>query len=258
MAPASRSGPAVEYPLALRLLDHQIEGPDNAPLANVDDLELELTEDGLLVTALLCGPGSLGERLPGRIGRWTLAAWNRLSLQPHPDPIRIPLMEVRDIGSAVVLDTEAARAVERRLTLELWLRAHLINQIPGSGAEPTPEAGPRLRRAPSVAAPTGDRTVLLLSRLLGFEVSRGGASLGRVHEVLAQRTTGHGPVVGPLRVTGYVVGPRAAGSTFGYDRHPEHGPWVLRALIRSLHRHDVEVRSEQVEDLDLIHRRITA
>jgi hypothetical protein len=156
-----------------------------------------------------------------------------------------------------MLHAEAARAVERRLTLELWLRAHLVNQIPGSGAEPTPAGEPRLRRAPSVAAPTRGRTILLLSRLLEFDVTRDGASLGRVHEVLAQRTTGHGPVVGSLRVTGYVVGPRAAGSTFGYDRHPENGPWLLRALIRSLHRHDVEIRSEQVEELDLVHRHLT-
>jgi hypothetical protein len=252
MGPAA----AMEYPLALRLLDHQIEGPDKTPLANVDDLELEVSPAGLSVTALLCGPGALGERLPARIGRWTLAAWHRLALQEHPSPIRIPLMEVRHIGSAIEVAAETARAVEQRLTLERWLGAHLVNRIPGSGAEPAPSPGPRLRRAPSVAAPSAGRTVIPLSRVLGFEAMRDGRSLGRVHEVLAEGTTGHGPVVGPLSVTGYVVGPRATGSTFGYDRHPEHGPWLLKAVVRFLHRHDVEVRPEHIRELDLLHGRI--
>jgi hypothetical protein len=250
------TGTTVEYPLALRLLDHQIEGPDGSPLANVDDLELELSPAGLTVTALLCGPGALGERLPGRIGRWTLAVWRRLSLDPHPSPLRISLMEVRDIGSAVVLSAEAASAVQQRLTLENWLRDHLIAQLPGSRLEPSPEPGPRLRRAPVAERPERGVRTLLMSRLLGTDAVRDGASLGRVHEVLATRSTGHGPVVGPLEVTGYVVGPRDTGSTFGYDRHPETGPWILRALIGLLHRRDEEIRTHDVLELDPIGRRL--
>jgi hypothetical protein len=247
---------AVEYPLALRLLDHQIEGPDGSPLANVDDLELEASPTGLSVTALLCGPGALGERLPGRLGRWTVAIWKRLSLEPHPSPLRISLMEVRDITSAVMVTAEAAQVVEQWLTLENWLREHLIARLPGSRAEPNPEPGPRLRRAPVVERPERGTRTMLLSQLLGTDAVRGDTSLGQVHEVLAARTTGHGPVVGPLEVTGYVVGPRDTGSTFGYDRHPEHGPWILRALLRPMHRHDVEVRREDVLELDPVARRL--
>src|ERR1700712_4551194 len=121
----------VEYPLALRLLDHQIDGPDGAAVQKVGDIELEVTDHGIFATALLCGPGALGERLPGLLGQWTVATWRRLSGLEHPRPIRIPLDQVRDIGSGLTITREAAATARQRLSLETWLGQHLVNRLPG-------------------------------------------------------------------------------------------------------------------------------
>jgi hypothetical protein len=53
-----------------------------------------------------------------------------------------------------------------------------------------------------------------------------------------------------------VVGSRNTGSTMGYDRHPEHGPWILAKPVMALHRDDVEISAGDVLDLDTAHRRI--
>jgi hypothetical protein len=248
----------VEHPLALRLLDHQIDGPDGAALAKVDDIELRVGAEGLTATALLCGPGALGERLPGRLGQWTRDGWRRLSLEAYPRPIRIPLIEVREVSAVITTTEEAAKSVRQRLTLERWLLDHLIRRLPGAEVDPSPAAEVRHRRAADLAATESDDPVLRFSELLTFEVfSPDGKSLGRIHEVIATRQQVRGPVLGPMPVTGYVVGPRATGSTMGYDRHPEHGPWLLRAGILALHRRDVELSASDVEEVDLVHRRVT-
>jgi sporulation protein YlmC with PRC-barrel domain len=248
-----------ELPLALRLLDHQIDGPDGAALTKVDDIEITVTPGGLTATALLCGPGALGERLPGRLGQWTLASWRRLSLEPYPRPIRIPLIEVRRIGSAIVVTEEAARAVQQRLTWERWLYEHLIKRLPGSGAVSHPEPGSRQRGTAELDTQEHDVAVIRLSNLLGFEVhGQAGHSLGTVHEVIAQRPSTDQPALGPVPVIGYIVGPQHTGSTFGYDRHPEHGPWLLRAGVLALHRRDVQVSAHHVTELDIAQRTLVA
>ena len=246
----------VEYPLALRLLDHQIDGPDGSAVGKVDDIELEITPEGIAATALLCGPGALGARLPGRLGGWTIATWRRLSDQRHPAPIRIPLEYVHRIGSAITLTREAATAAKHQLTLEDWLGDHLINRIPGSGLEPNPEPHERLRAAADLANPERTRTVLL-SHFLTFRAFQGEHDLGTVHEVNTQRITPNAPIVGRLTVTSYVIGQRGSGSTFGYDQHPEHGPFVVRALIHRLHRKDTRVEAGDVQSLDIAQRRMT-
>ncbi|MFL6098490.1 MAG: hypothetical protein ACJ71T_00870, partial [Actinomycetales bacterium] len=192
-----------------------------------------------------------------RLASWTLAVWRRITLDPYPAPIRIPLTEVQEITSAVRLTPQAAGAVQRRLTLEAWLRQHLINKIPGSGAEPSPPAEPRQRSAPAVEALEAGTITVRLSALLGYTAYSGTAGLGRVHEVTALHTRPSAPIVGRMPVNGYVIGPRNAGSTLGYDRHPEHGPRLLRAGILALHRHDVTIAAADVTELDPVHRRIT-
>lgn len=52
------------------------------------------------------------------------------------------------------------------------------------------------------------------------------------------------------------VGPRNTGSTFGYDRTPEHGPWMLRAPLLALHRRDVRISHRDTTQLDIGHRRL--
>lgn len=247
----------IEVPLALRVLDHQIQAPDGSPVANVDDIELELSGNNLTATALLCGPGALGERLPGRLGTWTLAIWRRITLDPYPRPLRVPLTEVQDITSAVILTPEAARTLQRRLGLETWLQQHLIDKIPGSGAEASSPPEARPRRAPDTERENGQTTTLRLSALLEFEAHHGDSLLGRVHEATALRTAPANPIVGAMRIVSCTIGPRATGSTLGYDHHCVQGPALLRAGILALHRHDLTASASDVTNIDVAHRHLT-
>jgi hypothetical protein len=251
----------IHFPLALRLLDHQIDGPGGAALAKVDDIELELRDTGLVATALLCGPGALGPRLPGRVGLWTTAVWRRLSLDPNPTPIRIPLLAVRDISAVVTVTVEAELAVSRRLTVERWLAEHLVERLPGSRSEPLPVPSPRTRGAVDLSPQEWEQPEvprLRLSDVLTFSAQVDGREAGTIHEVVAVREQPRSPVVGAMPIVGYVAGGRRSGSTFGYDRHPEHGPWLLRAAMLAWHRHDTRIAQQDLQAFDHVNRRVTA
>jgi sporulation protein YlmC with PRC-barrel domain len=77
-----------------------------------------------------------------------------------------------------------------------------------------------------------------LSDLLGARVTDAEeVPLGEVIDVrLAQVGKPH-LAMAELEVESLVVSPRATGSLFGYDRRPDQGPLLLRAIIRFLHRH---------------------
>jgi hypothetical protein len=120
---------------ALQLLDHQLIDRDGRLAGKVDDLELTRQDDGrLVVTAILSGPGALGPRLPGVLGRSVLAWWRRLDDDSDPAPARIPWPAVSDIASAVTLST--ARAELPNQGLENWARANIIAKLPGAGHAP--------------------------------------------------------------------------------------------------------------------------
>ena len=120
------------YDAALHLLDRQIVDRDDAPVANVDDLELSERADGrLAVSALLTGPGALGPRTGGRLGSWMVAVWRRLRPDADPRPGRIEARLVTRTDSAVHV---AARARDLRVDgFEQWTRVHVIEKIPGAG-----------------------------------------------------------------------------------------------------------------------------
>lgn len=122
------------FDLRLRVLDRQIVDPDGAMVCKVDDVELVADDDGgYVVTALLAGPLALGPRLPGRLGRWTVALARRWAADPEPVPPRIPFERVTELGSAVVLDR--SRDQLGIAPLEDWVRSHVIDRIPGSRHE---------------------------------------------------------------------------------------------------------------------------
>lgn len=116
---------------ALHLLDRQLIDRDGGLCGKVDDLELTETPEGqCYVSAVVCGPGALWYRL----GRRRLGTWLRTrlgsSFTDAPDPDRIPMRRVRDIGSTVRLSgshTELGSAAA-----ENWVRDHIISHIPGS------------------------------------------------------------------------------------------------------------------------------
>jgi hypothetical protein len=97
----------------------------------VDDVELELDDDGVpTVAALLVGQRVLGQRIGGLVGRWLEAVACRLSPTPDPPPIRIPFGDVASVTSEIRLTVSRDRIPEP--PLETWLREHLIERIPGS------------------------------------------------------------------------------------------------------------------------------
>jgi sporulation protein YlmC with PRC-barrel domain len=76
-----------------------------------------------------------------------------------------------------------------------------------------------------------------LSDLLGCTVhDPDGTCLGTVTDV---RLAQIGPIEGPsaeLVIESLLVSPRATGSLFGYERRAEQGPWLVRAVVRWIHR----------------------
>ncbi|WP_433236430.1 hypothetical protein ACQPYK_27075 [Streptosporangium sp. CA-135522] len=91
-----------------------------------------------------------------------------------------------------------------------------------------------------------------MSELIGRVVhDASGEVVGQVADV---RLTQNGPMLGQVQhafaVDGFVVVPRHTGQLFGYERAvADHGPWLVRAVIRRLHRHSVFASWEQVADL---------
>lgn len=133
----------VSYDAALRLLDRQVIDSDGALVCNVDDLEIDVSGGGPpRIVALLTGPGVLGPRTGGFIGRWIVATWRRLSPTGDPRPGRIDIHLVADIDSAIHLAvprrrlTELADGDQGIDGFEQWAHSVIIGRIPGAGHDP--------------------------------------------------------------------------------------------------------------------------
>ncbi|WP_457254751.1 hypothetical protein [Pedococcus sp. P5_B7] len=257
--------------VVLRILDHQVVGPEGELLGNVDDLELVVSHDGWTITALQVGPAALGQRLPGRLGRWTVAIWRRLQTSPDPHAARVAVADVRDIGSAITVTRTAAQALAASFGLELWLREYVVSRIPGAkggGDERdqgrAPEAGgdePDRGRARKGRGTTTPRSTTVpsgravrtgaVSDVIGARVfARDGSELGVVLDLLcadpaSNRARDH------LTVTHVQYGPHTAGSQLGYDADSRQGPLVVGAVVRWWQRGHRVASIEDVVDVDL-------
>ena len=260
----------VRLDVALRLLDHQIVGPEGELLGNVDDIELLETAAGLLVTGIAVGPGALAQRLPGRVGDWLYAIWHRLHPASDPRPIVVPVEHITRLGSAVEVDEHAAEALAEAFGLEMWLRTYVIARIPGAkgggdqraGSGPAPhDATPARGKGSAYEGPSSDegRTVgedwqprpnaRFLSTLLGRPVVDGSDhEMGRVCELYCQARPLDGPQ-SPMRVTHLEYGRHQRGSELGYTSDPEQGPWVLAQILRGWQRHNRVVPVTSIERL---------
>lgn len=117
----------------LSLLDRQILTSDGRMVGKVDDVELELRDDGrLYVTALLSGPGALGPRLGGGLGTIVRGTWSRLS--GRSEPARVDWSQVAHLTSAVELGVSAEGVSLDGF--EVWVRDRFIAALPGSGVDP--------------------------------------------------------------------------------------------------------------------------
>jgi sporulation protein YlmC with PRC-barrel domain len=119
------------YWAALQLLDRQIVDRVGRMAGNVDDVELEVDDDGrLYVSAVLAGPGVLAPRLGlRRFGNWLRRA-HAVVEDDGGDPARVPLARIADIGNHVTVSLQH----EEMGTFhgERWMRDHVIGRIPGS------------------------------------------------------------------------------------------------------------------------------
>ncbi|GAA6527647.1 hypothetical protein [Intrasporangium sp. DVR] len=246
--------------IVLRVLDHQVVGPEREIVGKVDDLELTGPGTDLAVTGFAVGPGGLSQRLPGRLGAWVGAVWRRLSSSSDPQPVVVPVVHVADLGSAIVLGERVAEALQASFGLERWLRRHVVSRIPGakggeqeteagaaSGSDataspaPGPEASARPTDPPTRPPRPGARW---LSALLGAPVlDEDGHHLGDLIEVHCRS--------GPRRwtVTHLQVTRSALGTELGYHADPHQGPALLKWAFRRLQRRDLLVPVADITEI---------
>jgi hypothetical protein len=114
----------------LDLLDRQLVDPEGLMAGNVDDLELELRDEGPPeVVSILAGPGALARRLGGRLGAWLASAHDLLKDPDRRGPARISFGVVARVGSQV--DLTLGREDLDTFEFERWVRDHVIAKIPG-------------------------------------------------------------------------------------------------------------------------------
>jgi hypothetical protein len=92
-------------------------------------------------------------------------------------------------------------------------------------------------KAPREGVLRRDRVEHRLGELTGMDVVTGGPGQERLGSVLDARFA-PGPN-GRLVLVSLIVGHGRPGSLLGYDRRRAQGPWLVRKLVRRLHRHTV-------------------
>jgi len=241
------------YDAALHLLDRQLVDPDGRLVAKVDDLEVvEGADRRITLTAVLTGPGALGPRMHGRLGEWMVAVWSRLHPAEQPRPGRIPMGDLVRVDSAVHVGRRTAGlGVDGS---ERWVREHVVGRLPLASDEdepseqhpPTMEARQARERADDDVA--GRRRMV---HLLGLPVlGPDGVRLGFLADVRLAPTSGVEGVLPRLVVDGLVVDGRHVGSMLGYDRRARQGPWLLRRIVRRIHRNAGYLPWDAVETVD--------
>jgi sporulation protein YlmC with PRC-barrel domain len=116
----------------LELLDRQLVDPDGLMAGKVDDLAIELREDGAapVVTEILAGPGALARRIGGRLGGWIAWVHARLQGGGSRDPAAISFSVVARIDDHITLTV--SREDVATFAFEHWVRDHVIAKIPES------------------------------------------------------------------------------------------------------------------------------
>ncbi len=196
----------------LHLLDRQVVDADELMVCKVDDVELTVFEDGVLgVSGLLVGPAALVPRYgDDGLGRRLHNFWRRLG----------PTESDRD--DPYRIDLEVVERLDSAVHLKVGREGALVR------------LGQRTRH---------------LNQLLQMPVQDlDGARLGRPLDVRMERETSDPGE--RIKVIGLVVGRGRPGSYFGYDRRPDMGPWLVRSLIRWLHRHSAYAGLSDLEELD--------
>jgi sporulation protein YlmC with PRC-barrel domain len=117
----------------LQLLDRQLVDRNGRLCGKVDDLELTDPDvnGNVHVAAVVSGPGALLTRTGHRrLGRWLRRFTSFAFTTEGPDPLRIPISRVADIGNHVTLSLDSEEVAT--FAFERWTRDHVIGHIPGS------------------------------------------------------------------------------------------------------------------------------
>jgi hypothetical protein len=231
----------------LHLLDRQILDDDGRMVAKVDDAELVVQRDGsLAVPALLTGPGALAPRFGGFLGAFALATWSRLSERPGHAPKRIDVDHVAKVGTVVTLGVPLEEVGVDGF--EVWARERVVAAIPGSGHAPdkstrSADAGSGQEDESQSSHGLEDHR---MTQLLGMPLKHGQRRLSEhvIDVRLRHREDG------ALVVAGLLTGHRRPGTWFGYDRNDQMGPWLIRVLVRGLHRDTGYVPWSEVDSVD--------
>ena len=121
--------------LRFTLLDQQLVDAENRPVGRVDDVQLDLPDDGgpPEVTGVLTGAQALGERLGGVTGRVMASVASRMrSGQRRDEPVAIPAHLVTTDANLVTIAVPV-RDLPHTIGLERWLAHHLVEGLPGAG-----------------------------------------------------------------------------------------------------------------------------
>jgi hypothetical protein len=121
--------------LGLEVLDRQLIDCDGRLCGKVDDLLLEDSVDhaggsGPIVTHILAGPGALGDRLHGWMGRIARTMSRRLNPDVKVQHIQLPWSVVAKIDRETHLTVSSQEAGLE--AVEEWLAQRLIGRIPES------------------------------------------------------------------------------------------------------------------------------
>jgi hypothetical protein len=87
----------------------------------------------------------------------------------------------------------------------------------------------------------------LLGMRVEFSDGRAGDQVTDVRLVAGDRVRGS---LSELVVEGMVIGRRRPGTLLGYDRRPQQGPWMVRVIMRFVHRHTGYAEWSDIERLD--------
>ncbi len=101
--------------LGLEVLDRQLIDCDGRLCGKVDDLVLEGPSDrahgsGPVVTHILAGPGALGDRLHGWMGRIARMTWRRINPDVETSSIELPWSLVAKVDREVHLTVSSQEA----------------------------------------------------------------------------------------------------------------------------------------------------
>lgn len=124
--------------LGLEVLDRQLLDSDGHRCGKVDDLLLGLPGDDTdgkapIVTHILAGPGALGDRLHGWMGRVARTMWRRLNPDVEVSRIELPWSVVAKVDREVHLTVSSGDAGLE--DVENWLADRLISKLPKAPGE---------------------------------------------------------------------------------------------------------------------------